>query len=154
MSDIKTCKKNLEKTLKEYYTQIEIKEEKKQIKDIEKKIKNIKNKTENDKKIIEYWNSEKRIKDWKNAFDNKVKFMTSNALLALCNPECKNGDYMKYQTIGKDYRKIIDNSFIIGFENVSGLNEEDIKEIKKKGAISYCDITGSFSKPLLNGKTG
>ena len=152
MSDIKTCKKNLEKTLKEYYTQIEIKEEKKHIKDIEKKIKNIKNKNENDKKIIEYWNSEKRIKDWKNAFDNKVKFLTSEALLRLCNPECKIYDVMKYNKIGTDYKKIIDNSFVIGYDNVKGLNEDEIKEIKKKGAISYCDITDSFSKPLLNKK--
>ncbi len=152
MSDIKTCKKNLEKTLKEYYTQVGIKEQNKTIKDVETRIKKIKNKSENDKKFIEYWNSEKRIKDFKNTFDNKVKFMTAEALLRLCNTECKNGDIMKYQTIGKDYKKIIDNSFIIGFENVRGLNEEDIKEIKKKGAISYCDITDSFSKPLLNKK--
>ena len=166
MSDIKTCKKNLEKTLKEYYTQVGIKEQNIAIKNIEKKIKNIKNMSENDKKNIEYWNSEQITKDLKNRLDERVKFNTSNALLALCNPECKLSKKIYNLALEKSLEKcneqgflpcmsIEDKSFIIsrGRKNYNkGLKKNEINKIKEKGAISYCSVWDDASNALLNKK--
>ncbi len=168
MSDIKTCKKNLEKTLKEYYTQVGIKEQNIAIKNIEKKIKkiknikNIKNMTENDKKNIEYWNSEQLTKDLKNVLDERVKFNTSSALLALCNPECKLSKKIYNLALKKCNEQgylacmsIEDKSFITsrGRKNYNkGLKKNEINKIKEKGAISYCSVWDDASNALLNKK--
>ncbi len=159
MSDIKTCKKNLEKTLKEYYNKImkEYNDDyKKYIKIAKKDLKNLenkKNKNPEDLKMIEYKSKEiHKYTHRLHEFNEAIKVDIKNALdIILCNPNCKNT--LADTTIDKNVLPKSTKEFIERLKNsklISNKKANDmINEYKKIRLETYNNLLeNSFTNAI------